>query len=50
MPASWCSPPFRAASGRDQEGLRAQAQRNDELWDVPYLPIDPKDLGRITRR
>ena len=24
----------------------AQAARNDELWEVPYLPIDPADLGR----
>ncbi|MDB5695258.1 MAG: 2-isopropylmalate synthase, partial [Sphingomonas bacterium] len=21
-------------------------QRNDQLWEVPYLPIDPADLGR----
>src|SRR5439155_12317898 len=21
-------------------------KRNDTLWEVPYLPIDPKDLGR----
>src|SRR3954451_14164488 len=29
------------ASRRD-----ALAKRNDELWEVPYLPIDSKDLGR----
>ena len=21
-------------------------QRNSEYWEVPYLPIDPADLGR----
>jgi 2-isopropylmalate synthase len=21
-------------------------QKNEEIWDMPYLPIDPKDLGR----
>jgi 2-isopropylmalate synthase len=26
--------------------LEALTKRNDELWEVPYLPIDPKDLGR----
>ena len=48
MPASWSSPRFRAvASGRDQEGLRrAASAQNDEFWEVPYLPIDPADLGR----
>ncbi len=41
---------FTAFSGSHQDaikkGFAAQAARNDELWDVPYLPIDPKDLGR----
>ena len=41
---------FTAFSGSHQDaikkGFAAQAQRNDQLWDVPYLPIDPKDLGR----
>ncbi len=41
---------FTAFSGSHQDaikkGFAAQAQRNDELWDVPYLPIDPADLGR----
>ena len=40
---------FTAFSGSHQDaikkGFTAQAQRNDELWDVPYLPIDPADLG-----
>ena len=41
---------FTAFSGSHQDaikkGFAAQAQRNDRLWDVPYLPIDPADLGR----
>jgi 2-isopropylmalate synthase len=41
---------FTAFSGSHQDaikkGFAAQGQRNDELWRVPYLPIDPADLGR----
>ncbi len=41
---------FTAFSGSHQDaikkGFEAQAQRNDELWNVPYLPIDPRDIGR----
>ncbi|WP_066650604.1 MULTISPECIES: 2-isopropylmalate synthase [Sphingomonas] len=41
---------FTAFSGSHQDaikkGFAAQAQRNDGLWEVPYLPIDPADLGR----
>jgi 2-isopropylmalate synthase len=41
---------FTAFSGSHQDaikkGFAAQEARNDELWNVPYLPIDPKDLGR----
>jgi len=41
---------FTAFSGSHQDaikkGFAAQATRNDELWEVPYLPIDPIDLGR----
>jgi len=41
---------FTAFSGSHQDaikkGFAAQAARNDELWEVPYLPIDPSDLGR----
>ncbi len=40
---------FTAFSGSHQDaikkGFAAQEQRNDEIWDVPYLPIDPADLG-----
>ncbi|MEP4892951.1 2-isopropylmalate synthase [Parasphingorhabdus sp.] len=41
---------FTAFSGSHQDaikkGFAAQDQRNDELWNVPYLPIDPRDIGR----
>jgi 2-isopropylmalate synthase len=41
---------FTAFSGSHQDaikkGFAAQEQRNDGLWNVPYLPIDPADLGR----
>ena len=41
---------FTAFSGSHQDaikkGFAAQEARNDELWEVPYLPIDPADLGR----
>lgn len=41
---------FTAFSGSHQDaikkGFAAQAARNDGLWEVPYLPIDPADLGR----
>ena len=40
---------FTAFSGSHQDaikkGFEAQARRNDQLWNVPYLPIDPADLG-----
>jgi 2-isopropylmalate synthase len=41
---------FTAFSGSHQDaikkGFASQEQRNDEYWQVPYLPIDPADLGR----
>jgi 2-isopropylmalate synthase len=41
---------FTAFSGSHQDaikkGFAAQAQRNDALWEVPYLAIDPADLGQ----
>jgi 2-isopropylmalate synthase len=41
---------YTAFSGSHQDaikkGFEALEQRNDGLWEVPYLPIDPKDLGR----
>jgi len=40
---------FTAFSGSHQDaikkGFAAQEQRNDQYWDVPYLPIDPADIG-----
>ncbi len=41
---------FTAFSGSHQDaikkGFNAQEKRNDQFWAVPYLPIDPADLGR----
>lgn len=41
---------FTAFSGSHQDaikkGFAAQEKRNDQVWAVPYLPIDPADLGR----
>ena len=41
---------YTAFSGSHQDaikkGFEAQARRNDPLFQVPYLPIDPKDVGR----
>jgi len=40
---------FTAFSGSHQDAIRkgfaAQNVRNDELWEVPYLPLDPNDIG-----
>lgn len=41
---------FTAFSGSHQDaikkGLTAMEKANQELWEVPYLPIDPHDVGR----
>ncbi len=41
---------YTAFSGSHQDaikkGFEANAAQNDEAWRVPYLPIDPADLGR----
>ncbi len=41
---------FTAFSGSHQDaihkGLAARRASNDEHWEVPYLPIDPTDIGR----
>jgi 2-isopropylmalate synthase len=39
---------FTAFSGSHQDAIAKgfAAQKDDALWRVPYLPIDPKDLGR----
>ncbi len=47
MPASSSTPRFRARTRtRSRKGFDALAKRNDDFWEVPYLPVDPKDLGR----
>ena len=41
---------YTAFSGSHQDaikkGFEARDAQNDEYWRVPYLPIDPADLGR----
>ncbi|MCI8390585.1 MAG: 2-isopropylmalate synthase [Roseburia sp.] len=42
---------FTAFSGSHQDAISKgmawrEAGRSGERWDVPYLPIDPKDVGR----
>ncbi len=39
---------FTAFSGSHQDAIKKgfAAQGVDDFWQVPYLPIDPKDLGR----
>ncbi|MGH3003182.1 MAG: 2-isopropylmalate synthase [Gaiellaceae bacterium] len=41
---------YTAFSGSHQDaikkGMHAQQRSASEAWDVPYLPIDPADLGR----
>jgi 2-isopropylmalate synthase len=41
---------FTAFSGSHQDaikkGFAAMKQSNSGLWEVPYLPIDPQDVGR----
>lgn len=41
---------FTAFSGSHQDainkGVQAMKERESEIWQVPYLPIDPADIGR----
>lgn len=41
---------FTAFSGSHQDainkGVKALKEKNSEIWEVPYLPIDPCDVGR----
>ncbi|MBK6801317.1 MAG: 2-isopropylmalate synthase [Novosphingobium sp.] len=41
---------YTSFSGSHQDaikkGFAAREKQNDELWEMPYLPIDPADLGR----
>jgi 2-isopropylmalate synthase len=39
---------FTAFSGSHQDAIKKgfAARREGDLWEVPYLPIDPRDVGR----
>ena len=41
---------FTAFSGSHQDainkGMNKYKERKDQYWEVPYLPVDPRDLGR----
>lgn len=39
---------FTSFSGSHQDAIKKafQARKEDDIWDMPYLPIDPMDLGR----
>ena len=41
---------YTAFSGSHQDainkGMKALEKSNKEIWEVPYLPIDPQDVGR----
>ncbi|MBQ1372337.1 MAG: 2-isopropylmalate synthase, partial [Oscillospiraceae bacterium] len=41
---------FTAFSGSHQDainkGMHAMEEKNNGIWEIPYLPIDPADIGR----
>ncbi len=39
---------YTSFSGSHQDAIKKAfaARREGDIWDMPYLPIDPKDLGR----
>jgi 2-isopropylmalate synthase len=39
---------YTSFSGSHQDAIRKAfaARKDGDMWDMPYLPIDPKDLGR----
>ncbi len=39
---------YTSFSGSHQDAIKKAfaARREGEIWDMPYLPVDPKDLGR----
>ena len=39
---------FTAFSGSHQDAIKKgfAARREGDIWEVPYLPIDPRDVGR----
>ncbi len=42
---------FAAFSGSHQDaiakGMKYRVEKNTDVWTVPYLPIDPVDVGRV---
>jgi 2-isopropylmalate synthase len=39
---------YTSFSGSHQDAIKKafDARRDGDMWDMPYLPLDPKDLGR----
>lgn len=39
---------YTSFSGSHQDAIKKafSARKEEDIWDMPYLPIDPKDLGR----
>jgi 2-isopropylmalate synthase len=39
---------FTAFSGSHQDAIKKglSHQQSDQIWEVPYLPLDPQDIGR----
>jgi len=39
---------YTSFSGSHQDAIKKAfaARKNSDIWDMPYLPLDPKDLGR----
>ncbi|MGE0797471.1 MAG: 2-isopropylmalate synthase [Lautropia sp.] len=39
---------YTSFSGSHQDAIKKAfaARRDGDIWDMPYLPVDPKDLGR----
>jgi 2-isopropylmalate synthase len=39
---------YTSFSGSHQDAIKKAfaARSDDDIWDMPYLPLDPKDLGR----
>ena len=39
---------YTSFSGSHQDAIKKAlaARKSDDIWDMPYLPVDPKDLGR----
>jgi 2-isopropylmalate synthase len=43
--ATWSTPRSRART-RMRSRRPSAARKEGDIWDMPYLPLDPKDLGR----